>query len=46
MPAAAKVELTKAGELLVELYDSWGRPEKAAEWQTKLARPEKPKPKP
>ena len=46
IPAAAKVELTKAGELIVELYNSWGRPEKAAEWRTKLARPEKPKPKP
>jgi eukaryotic-like serine/threonine-protein kinase len=46
IPAAAKVELTKAGELLVELYNSWGRPEKAAEWRTKIARPDEPNPKP
>ena len=41
--------LTEAGGWVVQLYDEWGRPEKAAEWRAKLARElpaESNKPKP
>jgi hypothetical protein len=36
IPQAGKSELTNALKRVVELYDSWGRPEKAAEWRKKL----------
>jgi eukaryotic-like serine/threonine-protein kinase len=46
IPQAAKVELTNAAERVVELYDSWGLPEKAAEWRTKLPKSAEAKLKP
>jgi serine/threonine protein kinase/tetratricopeptide (TPR) repeat protein len=36
IPANAKDGLTKAHERLVQLYDAWGKAEKAAEWREKL----------
>ena len=33
-------------EQIVQLYATWGRPEKAAEWQTKLAGPVEAESKP
>jgi tetratricopeptide (TPR) repeat protein len=39
IPPQGKVRLTEAGERLVQLYDAWGRPAKAAEWRTKLKSP-------
>ena len=30
---------TDALNLLVELYDGWGKPEKAAEWRARLTPP-------
>jgi tetratricopeptide (TPR) repeat protein len=36
IPQAGKPELTSAWERVVELYESWGQPKKAAEWRTKL----------
>ena len=32
----SNVEKRRAVEHLVALYDAWGKPEKAAEWRTKL----------
>jgi tetratricopeptide (TPR) repeat protein len=49
IPAPLKHHLTEAGQRVVQLYDEWGKPEKAAEWRAKLARElpaEKNKPKP
>ncbi len=39
----ARLELTQALEQLVQLYDGWGKPEKAAEWRKKLTETTKPK---
>ncbi len=36
IPAPAKSRLPEAGGRVVQLYDSWGKPEKAAEWRKKL----------
>jgi hypothetical protein len=36
IPANAKAYLTEAQERLVQLYDVWGKAEKAAEWREKL----------
>src|SRR5207249_5022929 len=36
IPANAKVRLTEALERLVQLYDAWGKPDKAAEWRKEL----------
>jgi non-specific serine/threonine protein kinase/serine/threonine-protein kinase len=49
LPAPVKPHLTEVGERVVQLYDEWGKPEKAAEWRAKLARElpaESNKPKP
>jgi tetratricopeptide (TPR) repeat protein len=35
--------LTEALERLVQLYDAWGKPEKAKEWRAKQVTPEPPK---
>jgi eukaryotic-like serine/threonine-protein kinase len=35
---ANQTEIGKAGQRIVELYESWGKPEKAAEWRQKLAK--------
>lgn len=37
IPLLRKSDLIDAGEWIVELYRAWERPEKAAEWQAKLA---------
>jgi WD40 repeat protein/serine/threonine protein kinase len=37
IPLPAKVRLTEAVERLVQLYDEWGRKDKADEWRRKLA---------
>jgi serine/threonine protein kinase/tetratricopeptide (TPR) repeat protein len=47
IPPPSKVYLTQAKDRVVELYDAWGQPEKAAEWRAKLHSPTadtKPKP--
>jgi tetratricopeptide (TPR) repeat protein len=36
IPTVVKVRLTEAIERLVQLYEAWGKPEKAAEWRAKL----------
>jgi eukaryotic-like serine/threonine-protein kinase len=36
IPPVNKSSLNHAGDWIVELYESWGRPEKAAEWRQKL----------
>ena len=36
IPAAGKVRLKVASARVVALYDAWGKPEKAAEWRTRL----------
>jgi serine/threonine protein kinase len=35
-PEGAKARLTEALERIVQLYDAWGKPDKAAEWRKKL----------
>jgi hypothetical protein len=37
--------VAEAGERIVQLYEAWGRPEKAAEWRVKLTRTGEAKPK-
>ena len=41
IPKGASYCLTEALERLVQLYDSWGQPEKTAKWRQKLSRPPK-----
>jgi serine/threonine protein kinase/tetratricopeptide (TPR) repeat protein len=36
IPALLKGRLTEAAARLVQLYEAWGKPEKAAEWQAEL----------
>jgi hypothetical protein len=36
IPAASKLRLTEAGARIVQLYDAWEKPERAAEWRTRL----------
>jgi hypothetical protein len=38
-PAAPPVQTRRALERIVQLYDAWGKKDKAAEWQAKLAPP-------
>jgi hypothetical protein len=35
-PAASRLKLKQAGKWIVQLYQDWGEPEKAAEWRNKL----------
>jgi len=35
-PQAKDLRLREALERLVQLYDAWGKPDKAAEWRKKL----------
>lgn len=37
IPPQGKARVPEALERLVQLYDAWGKPEKAAEWRAKLA---------
>jgi tetratricopeptide (TPR) repeat protein len=46
VPAQLRSRLVEAAERLVRLYEAWGRPEKAAEWRTKLPKPDRAKPEP
>jgi tetratricopeptide (TPR) repeat protein/tRNA A-37 threonylcarbamoyl transferase component Bud32 len=49
IPAPSKKRLGEAAARIVPFYEAWGKPEKAAEWRTKLAPKtpaEKDKPKP
>jgi hypothetical protein len=39
IPLPAKPRFTEAAERVVKLYEAWGKPEKAAEWRTRLAKP-------
>jgi hypothetical protein len=39
IPAPEKVRLNQAGERVVRLYESWGKPEKALEWRARLTPP-------
>jgi hypothetical protein len=39
MPPAGRPRFTEASERVLKLYEAWGKPDKAAEWQTKLAKP-------
>jgi eukaryotic-like serine/threonine-protein kinase len=36
IPWERRTALTRAAEWIVQLYDFWGKPEKAAEWREKL----------
>jgi ECF sigma factor len=36
IPGVQRWKLTKAGERVLELYESWGKPDQAADWQKKL----------
>jgi tetratricopeptide (TPR) repeat protein/predicted Ser/Thr protein kinase len=36
IPSDSRRALVEAGERIVQLYESWGKPEKAAEWREKL----------
>ena len=43
IPGAHKIRILKsAGDRLVRLYESWERPDQAAEWRRKLGRPKSP----
>jgi len=39
IPAPSEYRLTEAGDRLVQLYEAWAKPEKAAEWRQKLKQP-------
>jgi tetratricopeptide (TPR) repeat protein len=39
IPQAGKPQLNEAAERVVKLYEDWSKKDKAAEWQTKLAKP-------
>jgi hypothetical protein len=36
IPFEDRLALAQAGERIVQLYESWGKPEKAAQWRVKL----------
>jgi eukaryotic-like serine/threonine-protein kinase len=36
LPESGKARFKRAGERIVQLYESWGKPEKAAAWREKL----------
>jgi tetratricopeptide (TPR) repeat protein/predicted Ser/Thr protein kinase len=36
IPAAGRIKLKQAGKRIIQLYQDWGKPEKAAEWRQKL----------
>ena len=39
IPANGKPRFAEGSERIVKLYEEWGKPEKAAEWRAKLAKP-------
>ena len=36
IPAPSRFKLEQAGKWIVQLYQDWGKPDKAAEWRQKL----------
>jgi tetratricopeptide (TPR) repeat protein len=46
IPQPDRERVTEAGDRIVRLYANWGQPDKAAEWQTKLASQDVVEPKP
>jgi tetratricopeptide (TPR) repeat protein len=42
IPVPAKKDLTKALDQLVQLYDAWGKPDRAAHWRAELEKLPKP----
>jgi hypothetical protein len=46
IPPNGRIRVAEAGDRIVQLYEAWGRPEKAAEWRTKLTGTGEAKPKP
>jgi hypothetical protein len=42
IPAPSKKRLIDAGTRIIELYDAWGKKDKAAEWQARLLRSTSP----
>ena len=40
IPAPGKPRLSEAADRLLQIYESWGKKDKAAAWRTKLARPD------
>ncbi len=36
IPSGGRINLVDAGNRVVELYEAWGKPEKAAEWRKRL----------
>ncbi|MGO9468406.1 MAG: tetratricopeptide repeat protein [Isosphaeraceae bacterium] len=46
IPAPSKYRLTEAGDRVIQLYEAWAKPEKAAEWRQKLAPVSAPQVKP
>jgi tetratricopeptide (TPR) repeat protein len=39
IPPPGRPRFTEAAERVLKLYEAWGKPEKAAEWRAKLAKP-------
>jgi eukaryotic-like serine/threonine-protein kinase len=39
IPPSERYRVVEAAERIIELYDAWGRPEKAAQWRAKQAAP-------
>ena len=46
VPAQFRFRIVEAAGRLVQLYEAWGQPEKAAEWRTKLPQPDRAKSRP
>jgi hypothetical protein len=46
IPPPDRDRVAEAGGRIVQLYEAWGQPEKAAEWRTKLSGPTEAKPRP
>ena len=42
IPAYFRIELTNAGQRVIDLYTAWGGPAQAAEWRKKVAAPYRP----
>jgi serine/threonine protein kinase len=40
----ARFRVSEAGQRIVQLYESWGQAEKAAQWRARLAKPQDPTP--
>jgi hypothetical protein len=42
IPAANRTELDQVGKWIVQLYQDWGKPKQAAEWQQKINAAKRP----